>query len=185
MSAVIPHYKIGPANMQVATLTFGGQIVMPNTATPAGTTDFTCKPAVCATAAGCVQFYGVAAKDAAPLVTQTGAANTYGEPLIDISVLDDYTSVWYGGVDIWVWYGGAALPGELLTVGTGTSGNTVNGCVVGITDTPFAGSTAITPAFNNIVGRCTMPGGVPAAALTQQIGGLGPAAYYLARARIF
>jgi hypothetical protein len=183
MSAVLPHLKAGPANMQVASLVFGGQVVMPNTASPAGTTDFTVKPAVATSAAGCTQFFGVAGKDANVMGIQTASPNSYGEPQIDISILDDYTSVYYGGVDIWVWYGGPALPGELITVGT-VSGGTINGCVAGISEA-YEASTAITPSQSNIVGRCTMPGGVPAGALVQQIGGIGAAAYYLARARIF
>ena len=40
MSAVIPHYKQGPANKQVSALIYGGQLVQPTTTTP-GTTDLT------------------------------------------------------------------------------------------------------------------------------------------------
>lgn len=36
-----------------------------------------------------------------------------------------------------------------------------------------------------IIGRCTVPGGVPASALTQAIGGLGSATFFYGRARIF
>ena len=62
------------------------------------------------------------------------------------------------------------------------------GCVtsVAVGQTPFFTSTAITsftPA--TIVGRCTHPGGVSAAMLTQQIGGTGSAYYFLGRARVF
>ena len=95
--------------------------------------------------------------------------------------------VYYGGVEIWVWYGGQAKPGELLLVG---SANTVpcNGTVIGYAETPYGGATgaqAITAAYTNIIGRCTHPGGISSAMLTQQIGGTGAASYFLGRARVF
>jgi hypothetical protein len=118
MTAVLPHYKQGPANYQVSALIFGGQLVE-NTTQTAGTTDLTVKPAV----ASSVHCLGVAGKDANVLTTQTGAPNTYGQPQIDISVLDDYTAVYYGGVDIWVWYSAACTPGiKLLCTANGTVG---------------------------------------------------------------
>jgi hypothetical protein len=163
MTAVLPHYKTGPANYQVSTLIFGGQLVE-NTTQSAGTTDLTVKPAV----AGSKACLGVAGKDANVLAVQTGAANTYGQPLIDISVLDDFTPVYYGGVDIWVYYAGACAPGVLLVTGA-------NGTVL----TVGAGT------FDQVVGRCTHPGGVAAGQLTQQIGGLGATSFFLGRARIF
>jgi hypothetical protein len=188
MTAVLPHYKTGPANYQAAALIFGGQFVTPNTLT-AGTTDLTVKVSVGGTGGGGeLNCLGVAGADANTITTQTGAANSYGEPLIDISVLGDYVPVWYGGVDIWVWYGGPAGPGEELVIGTGTSGHTVAGCVTGVLSSPFgnsSGTQAITPAYGNIVGRCTYPGGVSSAMLTQQIGGTGSAYYFLGRARVF
>jgi hypothetical protein len=188
MSAVLPHYTRGPWNKQVAALVYGGQFVVPNTIT-AGTTDLTVVPApgaIGAAATGCTNVLGLAGTDANVITTQTGAANTYGQPLIDISVLTDYTAVYSGGWDIWCWYGGPAAEGELLVVGTGTTGHTVNGCVTGIAGTPFFTSTAITSFTpNTIVGRCTHPGGVSAAMLTQQIGGAGSAYYFLGRVRVF
>ena len=39
--------------------------------------------------------------------------------------------------------------------------------------------------FDQVIGRCTHPGGVAAAQLTQQIGGLGATSFFLGRARIF
>ncbi len=184
MSAVLPHYTRGPWNFQAATLIYGGQFVTPNTLTP-GTTDLTVKPSVGGTTAGGDNnVYGVAGTDANVISTQTGAANSYGQPLIDISVLTDYVAVYSGGWDIWVWYGGQAAPGELLVVGAATGAN-CNGCVMGATQTPKNASATITPAYNNIVARCTHPGGVSSAMLTQQIGGQGTAAYFLGRARVF
>lgn len=182
MSAVLPHYKQGPANYQVASLVFGGQFVSPNNLTPGGT-DFTVKLATNAVTVpndpGSV--LGVAGKDAAPITTQTGAANTYGEPLIDISVLDDYTSVWYGGVDIFVWYGPSVnvQPGQFIQIASafGTVGPAANIASWAVTTPPL------------IVGRCTVNGGVTAAMCTQQIGGGagggGASTYFLGRARVF
>jgi hypothetical protein len=184
MSAVLPHVKSGPANYQAAGLIFGGHLVTPHNVTP-GTTDFTVTPSVGGTTtAGDVFCLGVAGADANVIATQTGAANAYGEPLIDISVLLDYVAVYYGGFDIFTWYGGPAAPGELLVAGA-TVGANANGCVMGISQTPKNASATITSAYNNVVGRCTVQGGVTAGMLTQAIGGLGTAAYFLGRARIF
>ena len=163
MSAVLPHYKTGPANLQANTLIYGGQLVQYNsTASPA--TDLTVIPA----AASSVRVLGVAGNDAAPIATQTGAANTYGEPLIDLSVLTDYVSVYYGHVDIWAWYSGAVVQGNLVLAGA-------NGTLV----TAGAG-----PASDQVIGKCTHPGGVSAGMLTQQIGGQGAASFFLGRVRL-
>jgi hypothetical protein len=183
MTAVLPHYTRGPWNKQVAGLVYGGQFVEPNTQTP-GTTDLTVKVSVGGTAAaGAIYVMGLAGTDANVITTQTGAANSYGEPLIDISVLTDYVSVYAGGWDIWAWYGGPSTEGEELVVGAST-GITVAGTVCGTAHSPYNGAGAITPAYNNIVARCTNPGGVSAAMLTQQIGGQGAATYYLGRVRL-
>jgi len=163
MTAVLPHYKQGPANYQVSALIFGGQMVE-NTTQTAGTTDLTVKPAVAAS----VHCLGVAGKDANVLAAQSGTPNTYGQPQIDISVLDDFTAVYYGGVDIWVWYSAACTPGIKLLC-------TANGTV---------GPAAAVPAADQVVGICTHPGGVSAAMLTQQIGGTGASSFFLGRARI-
>lgn len=164
MSAVLPHYKQGPANYQVSTLIYGGQLVE-NTTQTAGTTDLTVKVA----GAASTHVLGVAGKDANVIATQTGAANTYGQPLIDVSVLDDYVPVYNGGVDIWVWYSAACTPGvKLLAAATGTVGPAGAG-----------------PAADQVVGICTHPGGVSAGMLAQQIGGQGAATFFLGRARIF
>jgi hypothetical protein len=163
MTAVLPHYKQGAASYQVSALIFGGQLVEPTTQT-AGTTDLTIKPAV----AGSKFCLGVAGKDGNVLAAQTGAANAYGAPLIDMSVLDDFVSVYYGGVDIWAWYSAAVAPGGLIAA-------TANGTVG-----PIGAGT-----FDQVVGRCTHPGGVAAGQLTQQIGGLGATSFFLGRIRFF
>ena len=163
MTAVLPHYKQGAASYQVSTLIFGGQLVEPTTQT-AGTTDLTVKPAE----AGSKFCLGVAGKDGNVLAAQTGAANTYGQPQIDISLLDDFVSVYYGGIDIWAWYSAATAPGSLVVT-------TANGTVG-----PVGAGT-----FDQVVGRCTHPGGVAAGQLTQQIGGLGAASFFLGRIRFF
>jgi hypothetical protein len=183
MSAVLPHYTRGPWNKQVAGLVYGGQFVEANTQTP-GTTDLTVKVSVGGTSsAGAIYVMGLAGTDANVITTQTGAANAYGQPLIDISVLTDYCSVYAGGWDIWAWYGGAAVEGEELVVGAAIGAN-CTGCVMGAGQTPKNSSATITAAYNNIVGRCTNPGGVSSAMLTQQIGGQGAAVYFLGRLRL-
>jgi hypothetical protein len=164
MSAVLPHYKQGPASYQVSALIYGGQLVE-NTTFTAGTTDLTVKPS----AAASVRVLGVAGNDANVIAAQAGAANTYGQPQIDISVLPDYVSVYYGGVDIWVWYMAACQQGVKLI---GAANGTVNTAGVG-------------PAADQVIGICTHPGGIAAGMLTQQIGGQGAASFFLGRARIF
>lgn len=164
MTAVVAHYSRGPASYQVATLIYGGQFVMPNNSTP-GTTDLSVKVATSAA----TTVLGVAGTDANVVSTQTGAANSYGQPQIDISVLTDYAPVYYGGWDIWVWYVGQASIGQKLIIGG--SGGAVTGAGAG-------------PASDQVVGVCTMPGGVSSAMLTQQIGGQGSAVYFLGRARV-
>jgi hypothetical protein len=166
MSASLPHYKMGPANKQVSTLIYGGQMVQPTTLT-AGTTDLTVALAL----SGSVNVMGVAGNDANVLTAQTGSPNSYGQPLIDISVLTDYTSVYFGGVDTWVWYTnqGNVTEGARLIIG-GTSG-----CVT------VAGAT---PDARTVVGICTHPGGVSTAMCTQAIGGQGSATFFFGRARV-
>ena len=164
MSAVLPHYKTGPSNLQANTLIYGGQLVQYNsTANPA--TDLT----VTLAATASVRVLGVAGNDAAPIATQTGAANTYGEPLIDLSVLTDYVSVYYGHVDIWAWYSAATIQGNLVIIGA-TAGT--------------LGPAGVAPASDQVVGKCTHPGGVSAGMLTQQIGGQGAASFFLGRVRL-
>jgi hypothetical protein len=165
MTAVPPHYKPGgPASLQVAGLVYGGQFVMANNVTP-GTTDLSVKVATSAA----TTVLGVAATDANVITTQTGAANSYGQPLIDISVLTDYAAVYYGGWDIWCWFVGQAAFGQKLIIGA--TGGAVTGAGAG-------------PAADQVVGTCSMPGGVSSAMLTQQIGGQGSAVYFLGRARV-
>jgi hypothetical protein len=189
MTAVLPHYTRGPSNYQVAGLVYGGQFVVPNTIT-AGTTDLTVAVApggISSAATGVTNVLGVAGTDANVITTQTGAANSYGQPLIDISVLTDYVAVYSGGWDIWVWYAGAAKPGDTLVIGTATSSGAAPGTVTGTSATAYFPGTsqAVTASPSNIVGRCTHPGGVSSAMLTQQIGGSGSAIYFLGRARVF
>src|SRR5215467_1751567 len=163
MTAVLPHYKQGAASYQVSTLIFGGQLVEPTTAT-AGTTDLTVKPA-----GASIRVLGVVGKDANVLSAGLPAANAYGAQLLDMSVLDDFVSVYYGGVDIWAWYSAAVTPGgKLLAAANGTVGPAGAG-----------------PAADQVVGICTHPGGVAAGMLTQQLGGIGASSFFLGRVRIF
>lgn len=166
MSASLPHYKMGPANKQVSTLIYGGQFVQPTTAT-AGTTDLTVKLALSAS----VTVIGVAGSDGNVLSAQTGSPNSYGQPLIDISVLTDYIPVYSGGYDMWVWYAGQVLEGNKLIIGSANNGTVV--------------AAGAGPAADQVVGVCTHPGGVASAMLTQAIGGQGSAVYFFGRARVF
>jgi hypothetical protein len=166
MSASLPHYKMGPANKQVSTLIYGGQFVQPTTPT-AGTTDLTVKPALSAS----VTVIGVAGNDGNVLSAQTGAPNSYGQPLIDISVLTDYIAVYNGGYDMWVWYAGQVLEGQKLLIGSANNGSVV--------------AAGAGPAADQVVGVCTHPGGVATAMLTQAIGGQGSAIFFFGRARVF
>lgn len=165
MPGATPHYKVGPSNYQVFTLIYGGQWVMAHSTTP-GTTDLTVTLATPTIS----NALGVAGSDAAPIAVQTGAANAYGMPLIDMSGLTDYVSVYYGGVDIFTWYDGAVGVGQPLMISP-TPANA--GCV-----RLWAGTA------ENIVARCTHPGGVSAGMLTQQIGGQGAASYFFGRCRV-
>lgn len=170
MSAVLPHYKQGPLNKQVSTLVIGGMLVAPTTV--GSTSDLTVKP--CPVAAGSSRYaLGIAGKDANVISVQTGAANSYGQPAIDISVLDDYTSVYYGGVDIWVWYEGtpgAISEGDLLTHSATTPG------------TVISNGSGTDPKV--IIGKCTHPGGVPVGNFVANTL-IGGSTYFLGRARIF
>jgi hypothetical protein len=169
-------------NKQAAGLIFGGQFVMANTQT-AGTTDLTVKLAVpfATSQSQSEAVLGVAGADANVVATQTGAANAYGEPAIDLSVLLDYIPVYYGGWDIWVWYSAAAFEGQLLVI------NTTFGTVGPYTSQGAAYAQA-SGDFAAVVARCTHPGGVAAGQLTQSIGGGagggGTSVYFLGRARL-
>jgi hypothetical protein len=136
MSGVLPHTKHGPESYQVSVLVKGGQLVVPD-ASPATT--------VSVAGANAINVIGVAGVDAQPIPNQAGDTTSYGQPLVDISVLPDYTPVWHG-VDIWVTYAANANFGQLLKAAA-------NGQV-----TPWVDGTDTDPA--TIVGRCTMPGGV-------------------------
>jgi hypothetical protein len=181
MAGVLPHYKMGPANYQAATLIYGGQWVMPHSLTP-GTTDLTVSLATSTSPALCENALGVAGADANVISTQTGAANAYGMPLIDISVLGDYVAVYGGGYDIWCWYSGQVAPGGLLAI-SNVSANA--GTCVAWSGPQGASFSQYVGDAGAIVGRCTHPGGVASAMLTQQIGGQGSAAYFLGRARVY
>jgi hypothetical protein len=152
MPGSLPHYKSGPASYQVSALVQGGQLVAADTA---GAT--TVSPA----GAASLLVLGVAGVSAAPIPNQAGATDTAagGAPLLDISVLPDYTPVYAGGYDMHVTFTANAAFGEYLVAAAA-------GAVT--TYTVGGGANPLT-----IIGRCTQPGGVVIA--TNAIG----------RARIF
>lgn len=139
MSGNLPHYKSGPASYQVSALVNGGMLVAAD-ASPAMT--------VSAAGAGSLFVIGVAGVDAAPIPNQAGATDTAagGAPLVDISVLPDYVSVFGVGYDMHVTYAANCTFGTLLKAAA--SGQV----------TPWVSGTDTNPA--TIVGRCTQPGGV-------------------------
>ncbi len=138
MSGSIPHYKTGPDSYQVSAAVTGGTLVIAD-----GSSALTVSTA----GAGAINVLGVAGNDAAPLPNQASDTDTLagGAPLLDISVVPDYTAVFHG-VDIRVTYAAAATFGQLLKAAA--SGQV----------TPWVSGTDTLPA--TIVGRCTQPGGV-------------------------
>jgi hypothetical protein len=149
MSGAIPHYQFrGPANYQVSALVTGGSLVVG---------DGSNATTVSTAGAAALNVLGVAGNDASPIVSQAGNTTGYGAPVVDISVLPDYTAV-YSGIDTHVTYAAACTFGTLLKAAA--SGQV----------TPWVSGTDTLPA--TIVGRCTQPGGVLAGAT-------------VARARIF
>jgi hypothetical protein len=100
------------------------------------------------TTAGATNILGVAGNDASPIVSQAGNVTGYGDPLLDISALGDYVSVYNGDYDMHVTYEAAADFGDLL-MAAATAGN-VKKYTAGTVD--------------QVIGRCTQPGGVTAGA---------------------
>jgi hypothetical protein len=139
VSGSLPHYKSGPSSYQVSAQVLGGQLVAAD-ASPATT--------VSVAGAGSLFVVGVAGNDAAPIPNQANSTDTAagGAPLVDISVLSDYTSVYADGYDMHVTYAANCTFGTLLKAAA-------NGQV-----TPWVSGTDTLPA--TIVGRCTQPGGV-------------------------
>jgi hypothetical protein len=141
VSGSLPHYKLGPASYQVSALVTGGQLVVAD-----GSSATTVSPAgVGAGNNGALNVLGVAGNDAAPIPNQAGDTDTMagGSPLVDISVLSDYTSVYSSGYDMHVTYAANCTFGALLQ-------SAANGTV-----TPWNGTVP-----GAVVGRCTQPGGV-------------------------
>jgi len=140
MSGSLAHYKLGPASYQVSALVNGGLLVAADSGTAT-----TVSPA----GAGSKLVLGVAGNDAAPIPNQAGDTDTMagGSPLVDISVLSDYVSVYSSGYDMHVTYAANCPFGTLLMAAA-------NGTV-----TPYVAGTA-----DQIVGRCTQPGGVTTSA---------------------
>lgn len=143
MSGSLPHYKSGPSSYQVSALVTGGMLVAADAS-----------PATTVSPAGVNSLFvvGVAGNDAAPIPNQASATDTAagGAPLVDISVLSDYTSVYADGYDMHVTYAVNCTFGTLLKAAA-------NGTV-----TPWVDGTDTHPAY--IVGRCTQPGGVTTSA---------------------
>lgn len=138
MAGSLPHYKHGPDSYQVSAQVLGGQLVV---------ADGSSATTVSVAGAAAANVLGVAGNDAAPIVSQAGSTTGYGQPLVDISVLGDYVSV-YHDVDMHVIFAATTTFGALLK--TAASGQV----------TPWVSGT---DAAGLIVGRCTQPGGVASA----------------------
>jgi hypothetical protein len=143
MSGALPHYRLGPDSYQVSATVLGGQLVQAD----AGLTT------VSVAGAGSTTVLGIAGTDAQPVPNQAGATDALAgnAPLLDISVVGDYTAVYCGPADIRATYAANAAFGQLLKA---AAAGTV---------TPWVSGTDTNAAL--IVGRCTQPGGVTISAL--------------------
>ncbi len=141
MSGSLPHYRLGPASYQVSAAVAGGTLVA---------ADGSNATTVSTAGAGALNVLGMAGNDAAPIPNQASNTDSLagGAPIIDISVVLDYTAVYCGPCDVRITYAATATFGALMKA---------------------AASGQVTPWVNGtdsaglIVGRCTQPGGVTAA----------------------
>lgn len=140
MAGALPHYQHGPDSYQVSATVYGGTLVVADGSSAA---------TVSTAGAGAILVLGVAGNDASPIVSQAGNTTGYGDPLVDVSALPDYTAV-HHGVDINVTYAAAATFGVLLKAAA--SGQV----------TPWVSGTDTNAA--TIIGRCSQPGGIAAGA---------------------
>lgn len=140
MSGVNPRYTGGPRSYQVNAAVKGGQVVVPD-----GTTG---KVKPCATAAA-TNVLGVALIDAQPVVDQSSSTTSYGMPVVDASLPQDYVTVAEGGTTVPVTYSGTvAFGGKVQADATGgvmAWANTGNG--------------------SEIIGICAEPAGMAAGAV--------------------
>jgi hypothetical protein len=141
MPGSLPHVKHGPDSYQVSAQVLGGQLVVAD-ASPATTVSVA---GAGSSSHGALNVLGVAGNDAAPIPNQAGDTTGYGQPLVDISVLPDYVSV-YHGADMHVTYAIDCDFGTLLK--SAASGKV----------TPWVSGTDT--LAETIIGRCTQPGGV-------------------------
>lgn len=150
MAGALPHYRQGPASYQVAGLILGGQLVMPNGASP----DPTVKVAAAAQQTTCLGVAGNDANNTNPEGTPSlpvgwpgDGSITTQDQMLESSALLNTVSV-YNNVDINVNYDSAVAFGALLQTSTSTAGSV----------TVWSGTNP-----QAIIGRCTQPGGVTAA----------------------
>lgn len=136
MSGVVPRYKSGPPSYQVVEAVKGGQLVEARTGSKVGVA-----------AAGSIKVLGVAGSDAQPQADQSGNTTSYGAPVTDVSVPQDYVAVHAGDCTIPVTYTTATAFGDLITcTGSGKVGK----------------YTAGTTTYDAVIGRCVEPAGVSA-----------------------
>lgn len=133
MSGVLPKFKAGPRTYQVNAAVKGGQVVIPDGSTG--------KIKVCNSAAA-ANVLGVALTDAQPQSDQSGNTTSYGMPVIDASVPQDYVAVAYSGMTVKVTYSGTVAFGQKVqadaTGGVQAWVNTGNGSeIIGICEEPL------------------------------------------------
>ncbi len=139
MSAVPMVTKTGPKTFVPVEAILGGQLVEARAAGRIGVA-----------AAGSLKVLGVAVTDAtSPELTVTEPALVNGRSVLNAALLPVNVGVAYGGIEVPVTFSGAAAFGDRLVA-------TANGQV---------GPAGATPDARTIVGVCTAPAGVGAAAV--------------------
>ncbi len=139
MSAVPMVTKTGPRTFIPVEAILGGQLVEARAAGRIGVA-----------AAGSLKVLGVAVTDAtSPELTVTEPTTVNGRSVLNAALLPVNVGVAYGGIEVPVTFSGAAAFGDRLVA-------TANGQV---------GPAGATPDARTIVGVCTAPAGVAAAAV--------------------
>lgn len=138
MPGVLQVTKTGPRTYVPAELILGGQLVEARATGRIGV------------AAGSTKVLGVALTDGTNPESFTGEPTVVnGLPVLNAAQLPGHTAVAYGGAEVPVTYSVAAAFGDLLVA----------------TATGQVAPAGATPDARTIVGRCTAPAGVAAAAV--------------------
>lgn len=148
MSAVPMVTKTGPRTFIPVEAILGGQLVEARAAGRIGVA-----------AAGSLKVLGVAVTDAtSPELTVTTPTTVNGRQVLNTALLPTNVGVAYGGIEVPVTYAAAAAFGDRLIAAAGGQ----------VTPMPVASAAPTTADVNNgraLVGVCTAPAGVAAAAV--------------------